>query len=197
MNWRKGTLMLGGKRMLNPGDPAQSTVSLPGGGAVYRGSAVQAGPWGSSLAGVRWHLPHCASQLRWRATAWPDSLTRKQRAGRAVNCSLHPALSALGKREAGMLCPGRFSVDPMGGTRIPGGPSAGGGSLSNLVCSYHRQPQQSAQHALDSSRLFLFVPLSDFSGSSSHGEVRSHLYCNNQTSQLNYLLVGKTPTCRF
>lgn len=27
-------LMLGGKRMLNPGDPARSTLSLPGGGAV-------------------------------------------------------------------------------------------------------------------------------------------------------------------
>lgn len=109
--------------MLNPGDPAQSTVSLP----WWRGR-VQSGAVLSRLGsgGPVWGVsddPFLTALLSPTGLHCSARLPRQEAAGRQ-GCKLlfTPALSVLGKHEAGMLCPGRFSVDPVGGTRIPGGP---------------------------------------------------------------------------
>lgn len=93
-----------------------------------------------------------------------------------------------------MLCLERFSADPAEGTHshlqrlvegvfplgrdlvLGGGGSSGlGGSLSDLAVP--AAASSSGQHStLWSLAFFVFPPLSDFSGSSSHGVVRSHLF---------------------
>lgn len=112
-------------------------------------------------------------------------------AGWAVSCLLHPLPR---KHKARMLFLERFSLYPAEGTHshlqrlvegvfplgkdrvLGGGGSSGlGGSLSDLAVP--AAASSSGQHStLWSLAFFVFPPLSDFSGSSSHGVVRSHLF---------------------